>query len=244
AATGYRWTGKELNFIHAPEQYGAIHFHDDDLTDANWDVDFEWQIPESLPSGVYAAHVHAGELEEDYIVFFVRPKKNQPTAKTVLIMPTASYLAYANNRFQDIPVAQLMFGRAPVVQREDMYLGEHAEYGLSTYDHHYDGTGVCYTSALRPILNMRPLYRHNLSPSLWQFNADLHLIDWLTEMGYDFDIITDHDLHAEGAALLNQYTVAITGSHPEYYSYEMLDGIEDFQENGGRFMYMGANGFY
>lgn len=245
AVTGYNWTSEELKFVHAPKQYGAIHFHDDDLTDANWDVDFEWQIPDSLASGVYAAHVQGeGQDEEDYLVFFVRPKKGQPTAKTALIIPTASYLAYANNRFQDVPVAQLMFGRAPVVQQEDIYLGEHAEYGLSTYDYHNDGSGVCFSSSQRPILNMRPKYRHNLSPSLWQFNADLQLVDWLTEKGFDFDIITDHDLHFEGAELLNDYRVVITGSHPEYYSGNMLDGVADFQENGGRFMYMGANGFY
>lgn len=244
AVTGYNWTSEEQNFTHAPEQYAAIHFHDDDMTDAKWDVDFEWKVPDDLKSGVYAAHVYAEDDNEDYITFFVRPKKGQPTAKAVLILPTASYLAYANNRFQDIPLAQLMFGRAPVVQQEDMYLGEHAEYGLSTYDHHNDGTGVCFSSSLRPILNMRPKYRHNLSPSLWQFNADLHLIDWLTEKGFDFDVITDQDLHFEGAELLNHYTVAITGSHPEYFSGPMLDAVEDFQSNGGRFMYMGSNGFY
>ena len=241
--TGYNWTSEEQNFTHAPEQYGAIHFHDDDMTDAKWDVDFEWTVPDGLKSGVYAAHVQA-EDDEDYITFFVRPKKGKPTAKAVLILPTASYLAYANNRFQDIPLAQLMFGRAPVVQQEDMYLGEHAEFGLSTYDHHNDGTGVCFSSSLRPILNMRPKYRHNLSPSLWQFNADLHLIDWLTEKGFEFDVVTDQDVHFEGAELLNQYRVAITGSHPEYFSGHMLDAVEDFQAQGGRFMYMGSNGFY
>lgn len=159
-------------------------------------------------------------------------------------MPTASYLAYANNRFQEDPLAQLMFGRAPVVQKEDTYLGEHAEYGLSTYDYHGDGTGVAFSSSIHPILNMRPLYRHNLSLSLHQFNADLHLVDWLTEKGYDFDVITDQDLHLEGADLLNQYRVAMTGSHAEYYSKNMMDAIEDFQNAGRRFMYMGANAFY
>ncbi|GIN98141.1 large subunit of N,N-dimethylformamidase [Siminovitchia terrae] len=243
AVTGYNWTSEEHKFVHAPEQYGAIHFHDDDLTDAGWDVDFEWTIPEDLPSGVYAAHVVSGD-DEDYITFFVRPKKGKPTAKAVLILPTASYLAYANNRFQDVPLAQVMFGRAPVVQQDDMYLGEHAEYGLSTYDFHNDGTGVCFSSSLRPILNMRPKYRHTLSPSLWQFNADLHLVDWLTEKGFKFDVVTDQDVHFEGADLLNKYNVALTGSHPEYYSGPMMDAIEDFQASGGRFMYMGSNGFY
>ena len=46
--------------------------------------------------------------------------------------------------------------------------------GLFTYDQHTDGSGVAYSTRQRPILNMRPGFRHWLSPSLWQFNADLH----------------------------------------------------------------------
>lgn len=243
AMTGYNWDSSEQNFVHAPEQYAAIHFHDDDLIDAKWDVDFELEVPTDLKSGIYAAHVFAGD-DEDYVTFFVRPPTGKPQAKIAFLAPTASYLAYANNRFQDIPLAQLMFGRAPVVESEDEYLGTHSEYGLSTYDHHTDGTGVSHSSSLRPILNMRPMYRHNLSPSLWQFNADLHLIDWMTEKGFEFDVITDSDMHGEGLEILKHYNVVITGSHPEYYSGQMLDTVEAFQDQGGRFMYMGANGFY
>jgi len=31
AVTGYNWTGRETDFKQAPHEYGAIHFHDDDL---------------------------------------------------------------------------------------------------------------------------------------------------------------------------------------------------------------------
>jgi len=31
AMTGHNWTSREEHFIHAPAEYGAIHFHDDDL---------------------------------------------------------------------------------------------------------------------------------------------------------------------------------------------------------------------
>ena len=33
---GHNWTGTEPNWAHAPQEYGAIHFHDDDLYDAGW----------------------------------------------------------------------------------------------------------------------------------------------------------------------------------------------------------------
>jgi len=44
--TGFNWTGDEIVYHHKPEEYGAIHFHDDDIDDARWDVDFELKIPE------------------------------------------------------------------------------------------------------------------------------------------------------------------------------------------------------
>ena len=243
AVTGYNWTSEEQNFIHAPEQYGAIHFHDDDVHDAGWEVGFTLTVPADLKSGIYAARLRAGD-EEDYIPFYVRAKRGSE-ARIAFLAPTGSYMAYANDHLTtNSSVAQLMIARNPVMQRQDLFLAQHREYGLSTYDTHSDGSGVAYSSRLRPILNMRPKYRHWLSPSLWQFNADLHLVDWLTEKGYQFDVITDQDLNFEGADLLKPYKVVLTGSHPEYYSGAMLDAVEEYQRAGGRFMYMGANGFY
>ena len=53
--TGFNWSGDEIVYHHKPEEYGAIHFHDDDIDDARWDADFDFTIPEGLKSGVYAA---------------------------------------------------------------------------------------------------------------------------------------------------------------------------------------------
>ena len=78
----------------------------------------------------------------------------------------------------------------------------------------------------------------------WQFIADTHLTDWLEVKGFKVDVITDQDLHFEGAALLTPYKVVLTGTHPEYYSQQMLDAVKGYLSNGGRLMYMGGNGFY
>jgi N,N-dimethylformamidase len=243
AVTGYNWNSKEQNFVHAPEQYGAIHFHDDDLDDARWKVDFTLTVPESLGSALYAARLTADD-DVDYIPFYVLPVRGSEK-KICFLAPTASYMAYANDQVSlEAPLAQLFVARTPVLQENNIVLSAHRELGLSTYDAHTDGSGVAYSTRLRPILNMRPGFRHWLSPSLWQFNADLHLIDWLTEFDYEFDVITDEDLHREGMAVLSPYNVVLTGSHPEYCSEQMLDGLHSYVESGGRIMYMGGNGFY
>ncbi len=78
----------------------------------------------------------------------------------------------------------------------------------------------------------------------WQFVADTHLTDWLTELGFDYDVFTDEELHAEGVELLASYACVMTGTHPEYCSRAMLTALLEYQRAGGRLMYMGANGFY
>lgn len=241
--TGWNWTGTEENYRHAPEQYGAIHFHDDALADAGWDTDVTLVVPEELPSGVYALRVsYAGHV--DHIPFWVLPPRGTATAPVLLLFPTASYLAYANDHtVSEGPVLQSVLGHTSVLAAADLYLFEHPELGLSTYDHHTDGSGVAHSTRLRPVLTLRPGFRHPTG-SLWQFPADLHIVDWLTARGIDFDVATDEDLDAEGAELLGRYRVVLTGSHPEYTSARMLDAFEHYLGAGGRTMYLGGNGFY
>jgi N,N-dimethylformamidase len=150
-------------------------------------------------------------------------------------------MAYSNEQLVFGPTESIV-GRFSVITPNDIYLYEHPELGLSTYDHHADGSGVCYVSRLRPIPNMRP--HHRLDGFVWGLSADLHLTDWMEACGFDYDVITDEDLHCEGAALLSPYKVVLTGTHPEYYSAAMLDGMEDYLAAGGRLMYLGGNGFY
>jgi N,N-dimethylformamidase len=66
----------------------------------------------------------------------------------------------------------------------------------------------------------------------------------LDRQGIAFEVITDHDVHAEGVDLLAQYTVVLTGQHPEYHSIETLNALQAYLKQGGRFIYLGGNGFY
>jgi N,N-dimethylformamidase len=72
----------------------------------------------------------------------------------------------------------------------------------------------------------------------------MELLAWLDSRAVDYDVITDDDLHSRGLAALEPYHVVLTGSHPEYTSAQMLDGLDAFLAGGGRLMYLGGNGFY
>lgn len=241
AMTGYNWSGRDDSYRLAPEQYGGVHFHDDALIDCRWTPACSLEVPADLPSGCYALKLRHGGVEE-HIPFFVRAAS--PRAPIAVLMATASYLAYANEQLSfSSPVVQPIFGRTPILSEDDMIRVERPELGLSAYDCHSDGAGVCFSSWRRPILNMRPRYRMALG-STWQFPADLSMIAWLTHKGYDYEVLTDHDLHRDGLAALAPYKAVITGSHPEYYSWRMMDATEQYLGGGGRLIYTGANGYY
>lgn len=238
AMKGPNWTGEVFDWKAAPEQYGAIHFHDDDVYDAGWDSDFALTIPDDLESGVYAARLDAGE-EPEHVVFFVRRPRGRPSAPLLYLAPTATYLAYANYRVMNVDSSYEAYqGVVLALGPQDLFLNERSEYGDSLYGRHRDGSGVCYSSRLKPIVNMRP------NTPLWAFNGDGYLLSWLDDMGYAVDVATDEDLHREGFELLSPYRAVITGSHPEYLSEAMYDALEGYTRSGGRLFVAGGNSFY
>jgi N,N-dimethylformamidase len=254
---GSNWTGEHHAWQAAPTQYGAVHFHEDDVYDADWPADIVWSVPEDAKSGAYALHLRCGEtgaeaMRENYIPFFIRPPRT-PAARTnrpkvAFLAPTCSYMAYANHgeHITVRGVEQLM-GRLLDFGHQDVYLYNHPELCHSLYDKHADGSGVCYSSRLRPVLNCAPCYHSWLGgdgSSLYQYNADTHLFGWLAHHGIEYDVITDEDLHRDGYELIKDYRVILTGSHPEYHSTAMWDAMKAWLDRGGRLMYLGGNGWY
>ncbi len=233
AVKGVKWRGDVFNWREDPSQYAAVHFHDDDLADAQWRPSIRWPIPPSLKSGVYAIKLTLGD-SEDYVPFFVRAGL-QRHAPIAYLAATATYLAYAN---QKLGFSAGIYVPRKSTNANDAYLQSHPEVGCSLYDHHRDGSGVHYSSRLRPVLNLKP------KGIPWAFTADTNLLAWLDHIDQPFDVVTDEDLHRHGAAALDGYAAVLTGTHPEYHSTRMLDALTTWLGSGGRLMYMGGNGFY
>lgn len=238
AVTGSTWDGSTQRWSDNASQWAAIHFHRDDLTDAGWQADAELTVPDGLASGIYCfrvAHPVTGEV--DRTPFVVRAPQHKPSSPVVFLLPTATYLAYANHRMT-IDGADFFPSRNRL-RPEFQYLRDHGDkVGRSMYESHPDGSGVMYSSRNRPVLNLKP------GADGWAFTADTNIVAFLERAGLGYDVLTDEDLHERGAEALAPYQVVVTGSHPEYFSTEMLDAVEQHLSNGGRLMYLGGNGFY
>ena len=125
AVTGHNWTGESLCWRERPDQYGAIHFHDDDLADAGWDADFSLEVPEGMESGVYAARLES-ESGLDYVPFAVRPRTGHATAPLAFLLSTATYTAYANTRLAvSDPLDEVVRGSLYEFFESDLHLQEH-----------------------------------------------------------------------------------------------------------------------
>lgn len=244
AMTGSNWDGTEHSWRHAPDQYGAIHFHDDDIADCGWDTDFAFTVPTDLPSGIYAVRLSCGAAW-DAIPFFVCPPKGKPSAKLCVVISTFTYMIYGNHARYDHD--EKWDQRAADWNAYPYNPMKNREYGMSTYNFHTDGSGICHGTWRRPLFTLRPGYFHvpeNRGSGLRHLQADTHLIDWLTEKGIAFDIVTDWELHHEGAAVLAPYKTVLTVSHPEYHTAETLDAFTGYRDGGGKLAYLGGNGFY
>ena len=239
--TAHNWDGSCYEWPHAPSLYGAVHFHEDDIDDIGWATTCSIRLDDALRSGLYALRLRADRFES-HVPFAVRARPGRES-RVCLVLPTASYMAYANIRDQTAALSEVAAGRTPILQPMDLFLMEHPELGLSLYDCHTDGSGVSLTSRRRPIVNTAPHHRYHLMGT-WQLPSDLYIIDWLEQRQHGYDVLTDEDLDRNGDSALRPYRAVMTGTHPEYTSERMLDAYESYVSGGGHVMYMGGNGFY
>ncbi len=77
----------------------------------------------------------------------------------------------------------------------------------------------------------------HLAPAEWR------LFGWLEREGFEYDLYSESQLHY-GVLDPAKYAVVITSVHPEYVTRRMMDKIQSWvYDQGGKFMYLGANGY-
>ncbi len=239
--TGPNWRGSnDTVYAAAPEQYDAVHLHEDDLKDANWTPTCDFNIPAEARSGIYAVQIRAG-LDSETLSFVVRVGEVEEVerAEILFVVPTFTWLAYANFDASD---------------KHDI--------GLSLYDNHSDGTANYYATWRKPTSSTRPdLYFEaeegggaapKLDPTSQGMEekathlvmADLYIIHWLEHLGVTYHVIADDDLHRRGTEALLPYAVVVSAGHHEYWTPQMLDAMDTYLEAGGHLQYMSGNGLY
>jgi hypothetical protein len=92
---------------------------------------------------------------------------------------------------------------------------------------------------------MRP--NHLASPTEAGFagghltRAELWILSWLEDEGYQPDVYTDLDYHN---GIPGGYTHLVLSTHPEYWTLRMQDNLKAFLDGGGSLLYLGGNGMF
>ena len=102
--------------------------------------------------------------------------------------------------------------------------------GKSLYDHSSDGTPANVVSHDRP-------YTGELT---FHTNYAVHLLRFMESEGYDVAYACDLDVHRNPESL-QEYDLAISAGHDEYWSRPQRVGFEDARDAGTNLAFLGAN---
>jgi len=183
----------------------------------------EIEVPDGAVSGIYAATF---ERDRDRLVVPFVVTAPRRDADVCVLIPTLTWQAYSSNRGPWSYTEDGLVDATPCI-----------------YDQHRDGSMVYYVSRRRPTRSHNPAAgfpvwgAHNVT-------ANLYLIDWLEHEGISYVLTTDEELHREGTEVFASSRCLIIGSHPEYWTAQMLEALGAHLRGGGRCLYLGGNGLF
>ncbi len=107
--------------------------------------------------------------------------------------------------------------------------------------HSHDSRDLAHLSFLRPNPAASPVTSDTSDFHLAR--AELWILGWLEDQGYQPDVYTDIDFHNHGLDF-SQYKCLVLNTHPEYWSLQMWTNVQSFLAGGGSLLYLGGNGIY
>ena len=193
-----------------PTRGHALRLSGSDLFDCAWPISHAYTLPADLLPGVYVGRIlHSGGVRYD-VTFVVKKAANRPAAPILVLCATNTWHAYS------------------------------APFGLfSFYQNHAGGQPGYYVGIDMPWPEADPYSQYipayNYSHLL---RAERFAHVWLEENGYDYDVVSDRDLH-DDPGLLSDYSAVFILGHSEYWSREAYTGVRDYLASGGK-IFMGS----
>ena len=221
-----------------PKRGHGLRLAADELYDARWEVSHRFRLPADLKSGVYAGRFDFelnGKPMRYHTTFIVRRPESRPKAPLLVLVSSSTWLAYNSTPF---PV-----NHGPgLIQMGTGGLGNSHPSApkYSCYSDHHNGQPT-YKIGMKvpwPAAGPNKTYINRSYSHLLRGERFLHL--WLDKHGYEYDVITDHDLdrHPE---VLNGYKAICINGHSEYWSARAYDGLDNYLKAGGAAVVMSGN---
>ncbi len=214
----------------------------DDLYDCRWSVTHRWPVPAEVRSGIFVARFEfswKGEPRLAHCTFIVRRAPRRKKAPILLVCATNTWRAYSGSPFA-LPTAKLheVWGTGGI---------EKDARGLPAYNFYRDhatGQGTYQVGLRMPWPAASPYVLYG-GPTKYSHltRADRFTQIWLEEQGYDYDVISDLDLHRSPAVLEGYKTLLVVG-HNEYWSLPLYRGTETYLRKGGNLVVLSGNAVF
>ena len=223
-----------------PHRGHGLRLSSDDLFDCRWNVSHEYRIPETARSGIYVGRLRFEFNDEKrlyHTVFVVRKASSRPKAPIAFLCSTNTWKAYAATPFSPTwkgikkSIGNNGFENSP---------GNPPAFGF--YRPHHAGQGT-YQMGFRmpwPIVGPYTL----MGPEDWDYShlcrQDRFTQVWLETQGYQYDVLSDTDLHLD-PHILDGYKVLYVVGHSEYWSFEAMNAVNRFLDLGGNSIVLSGN---
>jgi hypothetical protein len=221
-----------------PQRGHGLRLAADELYNARWEVNHRFHVPADAKSGVYAGRFDFqinGKPMRYYTTFIVRRPESRSKAPLLVLVSSNTWLAYNSNPFP------LNHGPGLINMGTGGLGNSHpAAPKYSCYSDHHNGQPT-YKIGMKvpwPAAGPNKTYIGGGYSHLLRGERFLHL--WLDKHGYDYDVITDHDLDRNPEVLKGYKAVCING-HSEYWSARAYDGLDHYLKAGGAAVVMSGN---
>jgi hypothetical protein len=238
----------EYNPTKDPTRGHGLRFASDDLFDAGWSTTATLSLPKDLKPGIYVGRIsyESSDSPASYDVTFVVKKAQDAARKRMVVLcATNTWLAYACTPF----VSHATGSPPPLWGTNGRYANganERTEPPPGTLGYNF----YCDHQAQQPTYQVGVnLPWPAASPDVRYFGdvdyshltrAELFTHYWLEQNGYDYDVITDFDLHRDPAAL-DGYQVLLIAGHSEYWSHQAYQAVDDFLKGGHDVIVLSGN---
>lgn len=221
----------------------ALRLCSDDLVDCRWRESHRHRIAAESPSGVYVGrfnYIWDGEPMQYDCTFIVRKDPHRSKAPILMICSTSTWLAYNCAPFPR-PRRAGRDWNAPSLPEAPTYC---------CYHNHRAGQPTYYLGVNRPWPGAGA--DHLFSPKEVGYShlmrGELFTHRWLDGVydntaSYDYDVVTDLDLH-QNPKMLDGYKTVIVNGHSEYWSTEAFEGLDRYLSGGGTLIVMSGNTFF
>jgi hypothetical protein len=169
-----------------------------------------------------------------HITFIVKRGSRRRRAPLLLLTATNTWRAYNSAAFAK---PQQALRRNCGTQGMPNSPGDPPAF--SFYRRHAAGQGTYQQGLRMPFMGADPYLLYGAEYSHLA-RADRFAHIWLEKAGFDYDVITDLDLHRDPEILL-RYRAFIINGHSEYWSLPACSGLEKYLQRGGNLVVLSGN---